>query len=64
MSTMGTLSSLAGGTLMGVTMALTLLWQNTACQAQWTSVLFPLVLWGTLAGGLGSLVSLSCISLC
>ena len=55
---MGTLSSLAGGTLMGLTLAITLLWQNTACQSEWTNVLFPLLAWGTLAGGFGSLVSI------
>ena len=58
MSVTGTLASLAGGTLMGLTLALTLLWQNTACQAQWPNVLLSLLLWGTAAGGLGSLVGL------
>lgn len=41
---------------MGVTVALTLIWQSPACRSQSTDVVVPLVLWGTFAGGLGSLV--------
>ncbi|KAH9923708.1 integral membrane protein DUF92-domain-containing protein [Epithele typhae] len=56
MSTVGTLSSLAGGTLMGLTVAGMLLWQSPACQSQWTDVVASLLLWGTFAGGFGSLL--------
>ena len=53
---MGTLSSLGGGLLMGLTIAASLIWQSTACRTQWVDILSSLALWGTLAGGLGSLV--------
>ena len=56
LSTMGTLSSLAGGLVMGLTVALSLIWQSTACRAQWMTIVPQLLLWGTFAGGLGSLV--------
>lgn len=55
---MGTLSSLGGGLVMGLTMSLSLIWQSGACRVEWLNVALPLVVWGTLAGGLGSLVSI------
>ncbi|OSD02188.1 hypothetical protein PYCCODRAFT_1368246 [Trametes coccinea BRFM310] len=56
LSLVGTLASLMGGLIMGVTMAVSLLVQSTACRSAWSNVLLPLVLWGTAAGGLGSLL--------
>ncbi|KAI8974186.1 integral membrane protein DUF92-domain-containing protein [Trametes punicea] len=56
LSAVGTLSSLMGGLVMGVTIAISLIVQSTACRTVWTDILFPLALWGTLAGGLGSLL--------
>ncbi|RPD55335.1 hypothetical protein L226DRAFT_538176 [Lentinus tigrinus ALCF2SS1-7] len=56
MSVMGTVSSLAGGLFMGLTIAVSLIWQSTACRAQWIDIVSSLALWGTLAGGLGSLL--------
>ncbi|KAI0761496.1 integral membrane protein DUF92-domain-containing protein [Trametes elegans] len=56
LSTVGTASSLLGGLIMGGTIAVSLIVQSTACRAAWTSVLPPLLLWGTLAGGIGSLI--------
>ncbi|TFK85704.1 hypothetical protein K466DRAFT_525421 [Polyporus arcularius HHB13444] len=56
MSVMGTVSSLAGGLLMGLTIAASLVWQSTACRAQWLDIVSSLALWGTFAGGLGSLI--------
>ncbi|KAL7282856.1 hypothetical protein ACG7TL_002269 [Trametes sanguinea] len=56
LSLVGTLASLMGGLIMGVTMAVSLLVQSTACRSAWSDVLLPLVLWGTAAGGLGSLL--------
>ena len=41
---------------MGVTLAASLLIQSTACRSEWTNVVVQLVVLGTLAGGLGSLV--------
>ncbi|KAI9069418.1 hypothetical protein FKP32DRAFT_1559649 [Trametes sanguinea] len=56
LSLVGTLASLMGGLIMGVTMAVSLLVQSTACRSAWMDVLLPLVLWGTAAGGFGSLL--------
>ncbi|OBZ75316.1 Transmembrane protein 19 [Grifola frondosa] len=56
MSATGTLASLAGGLIMGLTLTAALLVESSACRAQWSSVALPLVAWGTLAGGLGSLL--------
>ncbi|KAI0363414.1 hypothetical protein BV20DRAFT_958350 [Pilatotrama ljubarskyi] len=56
LSKVGTLASLMGGFIMGGTIAASLLVQSSACRAVWMDVLPPLLLWGTLAGGLGSLL--------
>ncbi|KAI0355212.1 hypothetical protein OH77DRAFT_1437130 [Trametes cingulata] len=56
LSTVGTLASLMGGFIMGGTTAVSLLVQSTACRAAWTEVVPQLLVWGTLAGGLGSLL--------
>lgn len=41
---------------MGLTIAISLVWQSPACRSLWPNVVAPLALWGTFAGGLGSLV--------
>ncbi|EJF58008.1 hypothetical protein DICSQDRAFT_173376 [Dichomitus squalens LYAD-421 SS1] len=41
---------------MGLTMAITLIVQSASCRAQWQQILFSLVVWGTFAGGFGSLL--------
>ena len=49
---------------MGLTIAVTLIVQSTSCRVQWQHVLLSLVLWGTFAGGFGSLVrmhALTCV---
>lgn len=56
LSILGTVASLAGGFVMGLTLAITLAIENTACRRDWVTELVPLLLWGTVAGGLGSLV--------
>ncbi|KAI0669379.1 integral membrane protein DUF92-domain-containing protein [Trametes maxima] len=56
LSRVGTLASLFGGLIMGGTHAAALLAQSAACRATWVPVVVPLLLWGTLAGGLGSLL--------
>ncbi|KAH9857431.1 integral membrane protein DUF92-domain-containing protein [Lenzites betulinus] len=56
LSKTGTLASLMGGLIMGMTMAVSLVVQSTACRSAWTSVVPSLLLWGTAAGGLGSLL--------
>ena len=42
---------------MGLTLAASLVVESSACRARWLDVIVPLVVWGTAAGGLGSLVS-------
>ncbi|CDO75033.1 hypothetical protein BN946_scf184640.g8 [Trametes cinnabarina] len=56
LSVVGTLASLLGGLIMGMTMAVSLLVQSTACRLVWIDVVLPLVIWGTVAGGVGSLL--------
>lgn len=56
MSLFGTIWSLVGGFVMGLTMALSLLWQSPACRDSWAEVLVPSVLYGMLGGGFGSLL--------
>ena len=51
----GTLASILGGFIMGLTLVVTLLVESSACRAQWHDLL-PLALYGTLAGLLGSMV--------
>jgi len=52
----GTLASIGGGTMMGLTLAMSLILENNRCRDHWVEVLIPLVGWGTVAGGLGSMV--------
>ncbi|KAI0323514.1 hypothetical protein GY45DRAFT_1376269 [Cubamyces sp. BRFM 1775] len=56
LSMVGTLASLMGGLIMGATLAVSLLIQSTACRSEWIGVVTQLVVLGTLAGGLGSLL--------
>ncbi|TBU56519.1 integral membrane protein DUF92-domain-containing protein [Dichomitus squalens] len=56
LSVVGTLASVGGGLFMGLTMAITLIVQSASCRAQWQQILFSLVVWGTFAGGFGSLL--------
>jgi len=56
LSVLGTVASLAGGFMMGLTLATTLAIENTVCRHNWLTELVPLLLWGTTAGGLGSLI--------
>jgi len=57
LSVLGTAASLAGGFIMGLTLATTLAIENIVCRENWLSELVPLLVWGTAAGGLGSLVN-------
>lgn len=56
MSVLGTVASLIGGFVMGLTLAITLAIENAACRQSWMTELVPLLFWGAAAGGLGSLV--------
>ncbi|EMD34188.1 hypothetical protein CERSUDRAFT_117079 [Gelatoporia subvermispora B] len=56
LSLIGTLASLGGGLIMGITMGLSLIIQSGSCRAQWKNVLLPFAAWGMVAGGLGSLL--------
>jgi len=56
MSVTGTLASFAGGFLMGLTMIISLAIENATCRQNWATDLLPLLLWGTAAGGFGSLL--------
>lgn len=55
-SSFGTFASAAGGTVMGLTMFISLLIQSSHCRAEWYSVGPQLLFWGTCGGLLGSLV--------
>ena len=48
---------------MGVTVAATLILENSRCRQSWFQVAAELLLWGTLAGGIGSLVCTSAWSI-
>jgi uncharacterized membrane protein len=52
----GTLASIGGGTVMGLTLAASLILDNKRCREDWVGVLAPLAAWGTAAGGIGSMV--------
>lgn len=56
LSALGTAASLAGGFIMGLTLATTLAIENAVCRQNWVTELMPLLAWGAAAGGLGSLV--------
>ena len=56
MSLTGTLASLMGGVIMGLTMTASVLLESTACRRQWFVILVELVGWGAFAGVFGSLV--------
>jgi hypothetical protein len=63
MSLGGTLASLMGGGIVGLAIATSLILENTKCREQWLTILVDLLFWGTIAGGLGSLVSSSAIAI-
>ncbi|KAH7923580.1 hypothetical protein BV22DRAFT_1015152 [Leucogyrophana mollusca] len=52
----GTLASIAGGLIMGLTLFVSLIVGNRTCRGEWVDILVPLATWGTAAGGLGSLL--------
>ncbi|KAI6017853.1 integral membrane protein DUF92-domain-containing protein [Pisolithus marmoratus] len=52
----GTLASVAGGCVVGLTIFASLVVENSACRAEWMGILPSLVLWGTVAGLLGSML--------
>ncbi len=56
MSLYGTLASAAGGIIMGLTIALSLLLESGSCRREWQGVVFPLLGWGAFAGLFGSFV--------
>lgn len=56
MSVVGTLASIAGGTLVGVLMGITLVAENVRCRENWSGVVLSTVMWGASAGFIGSLV--------
>jgi len=56
LSVLGTVASLVGGFIMGLTLAITLAIENPVCRQDWVTELVPLLLWGAAAGGLGSLI--------
>jgi len=52
----GTLASIGGGLIMGITMFASLVVENSKCREEWVDIGIPLLLWGASAGGFGSLV--------
>jgi len=56
MSVVGTVVSFLGGATIGLSFAVTLLIQSSACRQNSLSLVGELVAWGFVAGGLGSLV--------
>jgi hypothetical protein len=56
MSLGGTLASVGGGLIMGLTMLVSLVIENSRCREDWAINAFPLLVWGASAGGFGSLV--------
>ncbi|EGO23091.1 hypothetical protein SERLADRAFT_471800 [Serpula lacrymans var. lacrymans S7.9] len=52
----GTIASMAGGLSMGFVLFASLVLENSKCRQVWGDILVPLVLWGTMAGGMGSML--------
>jgi len=52
----GTLASIGGGLIMGFTMLVSLMVENSKCREEWVGIAITLLIWGAGAGGLGSLV--------
>lgn len=52
----GTLASVVGGCVVGLTLFASLVVENRVCRADWMGILPSLVLWGTAAGVLGSML--------
>jgi uncharacterized membrane protein len=62
LSTVGTIASVGGGTIMGAVMAVCLLWENATCRADWVRLVGECLGWGAVGGGFGSLVSQNSLS--
>ncbi|KAF4572495.1 TMEM19 family protein [Pleurotus pulmonarius] len=52
----GTLASIIGGAVMGVTMAASVVLQNSACATNWFALAAECIFWGVVGGGGGSMV--------
>lgn len=52
----GTIASAIGGCIVGLVQFVSLIVENSACRAEWTSLLPTLIGWGSAAGILGSMV--------
>lgn len=52
----GTIASVIGGCVVGLTLFVSLVMENTVCRAEWMDILPPLMFWGMASGALGSLV--------
>ncbi|KAL4071982.1 integral membrane protein DUF92-domain-containing protein [Scleroderma citrinum] len=52
----GTLASVAGGCVVGLTLFTSLVVENHACRTEWVDILPPLLFWGSTAGMLGSML--------
>lgn len=55
-SLVGTLASLSGGVVMGLTVAASLIWESSACRRAWPPLVKDLVLVGAAAGLFGSFI--------
>lgn len=52
----GTIASVIGGCVVGLTLFVSLVMENTVCRAEWMDILPPLMFWGMASGALGSLL--------
>ncbi|KDQ30335.1 hypothetical protein PLEOSDRAFT_1037635 [Pleurotus ostreatus PC15] len=52
----GTLASIIGGAIMGITMAASVILQNFTCAANWFTLTAECIFWGVVGGGGGSMV--------
>ncbi|KAG7094917.1 hypothetical protein E1B28_005723 [Marasmius oreades] len=56
MSVTGTVASITGGIVIGVTMSLCLIVENARCRESSIGIILDMVKWGAVAGGVGSLI--------
>jgi uncharacterized protein (TIGR00297 family) len=56
-SLMGTMASVGGGIIMGLTLSCSLILENETCRATWAEVVGACVLFGGASGVVGSLVN-------
>ncbi|KAI0345044.1 hypothetical protein BDW22DRAFT_1353885 [Trametopsis cervina] len=56
MSAFGTIASLCGGVIMGLTMLLSFVIQSSRCRAEWFDIALPLLAWGAFGGLFGSFI--------